>query len=134
MNKRYARVFFFILLAIFIGTFATRFSPALRQDFFQGSIWENGYAVITNCLIVLAVFDYAYDRNILPRTAIILIMINTVGSASLGVGMELYENWTLTTRNEVLAIIVLTSVIYGSILRIMYRLIQERGTQKSPLT
>ncbi|RCK44198.1 hypothetical protein TH25_20045 [Thalassospira profundimaris] len=132
MKKRYARIFFFILLAIFLGTFATQLSPALRQDFFQGSVWENGYAVVTNFLIVLAVFDYAFDKHILPRLAVILIMLNTGISVSVGVSSELYENWDLTTRNEVLAIIVLTLVIYGSILRIMYRLIQERGTSKSP--
>ncbi|OKH89143.1 hypothetical protein [Thalassospira sp. TSL5-1] len=108
-------------------------SPALRQDFFQGSIWENGYAVITNFLIVLAVFDYAFDKHILPRLVVILIMLNTAISVTVGVSSELYENWDLTTQNEVLAILVLTVVIYGSILRIMYRLIQERGNNKSPL-
>lgn len=130
MNKRYARILFFILLLLFIGTLATQFSPALKQDFFQGSNWENGYALITNILILLSVFDYAYDKKILPRPLIFAIMLNTFGSVCIGIGMTLFNEWAITTGGEVITILLLAIAIYGSALAAMYALSRERSTMR----
>ncbi|WP_147253059.1 hypothetical protein [Thalassospira profundimaris] len=77
---------------------------------------EAGYSIVSDVLMLAAIYAYAYGKRWFGYVPVVLIMINTFAAGVYAVLSLLIRDGEFMTESQIVFLVLLTAVVYGVIL------------------